>query len=51
MSAFAKLRSAGDKILAVNRLQRPMAEIGYGKADLGKANDLKERLRRKSCSL
>ena len=49
-SALEKLRAATEKVMIVNTLRHPMAQMGYGKADLGKANDLKERLRRKSIS-
>jgi hypothetical protein len=45
MTAMEKLRAATEKVVAVNMLRHPMlANAGFAKADLGKVNDLKERL-------
>jgi hypothetical protein len=54
MSALEKLRAASQKVVAVNALRHPLmmnAGAGFAKADLGKVNDLKQRLlRRQSVS-
>jgi hypothetical protein len=52
-SALNKLRTATQKVMIANAVRHPMMmNAAFGKADLGKANDLKERLlRRKSTSL
>jgi hypothetical protein len=48
MSALDKFRKATEKVVVVNSLRHPMmSAMGYGKADLGKVNDLKERLLKK----
>lgn len=48
---LSKFRSAAEKVVVMNRLRNPMEGIGFGKAELGKTNDLKARLqRRKSTS-
>lgn len=50
-SKLDKFRAATEKVVIANTLRHPMASVGFAKADLGKVNDLKERLlRRKSVS-
>ena len=46
-----KFRAATEKVKLVNALRHPGLGPGMGKADLGKANDLRERLLRKSKSV
>ena len=42
-----KFRAATEKVMLVNAIRHPGLGPGMGKADLGKANDLRERLLRK----
>jgi hypothetical protein len=46
-SALDKLRAATKKVVVANTFRHPLMNAGLGKADLGKVNDLKERLMRR----
>jgi hypothetical protein len=48
-STMSKFRAATQKVVVMNTLRHPMMNAaGFTKADLGKVNDLKERLLRRS---